>query len=183
MALSNLDPVTREETILNGDKITPANRGEYFLQKAVNKVPTPDGATDAGKVPTVNSAGDGFTLETPVDTSPLFLSCSGVCEFTSDDGVHTWTIPIDVDPEIILACFESPVRLVFVRVPHVFSEEAPYYNYSEDYSVPILQVYKAGQYGADISIPAGYNADNVTYMEIIIEDGSAALYLTDEVTT
>lgn len=183
MALENLQAATRTEAILNGDDITPATRREYFLQKAVNKVPTPEGAEDAGKVPAVNSAGDGFTLETPVDNSPLFLSCSGICDFTSEDGVHTWTIPIAVDPDIILACFDSPVKLVYVRVPHVFYEEAPYYNYSEDYAIPILPVYKAAQYGADISIPSGYSADNVTYMEIVFEDGNASLFLTDEITT
>lgn len=34
MALENLTPAVRVEAILNGDEIQPANRLEYFLQKA-----------------------------------------------------------------------------------------------------------------------------------------------------
>ena len=34
MALENLEPVTRMESILNGDEISPVTREEYFWQKA-----------------------------------------------------------------------------------------------------------------------------------------------------
>lgn len=62
MAFTDLDPVTRIEAILNGDDIDPVTRREYFLQKAATEVPKPSAAADAGKVPTVNSDGDGYVL-------------------------------------------------------------------------------------------------------------------------
>ena len=62
MALENLEPATRIEEILNGGDITPATRLEYFLSAAANEVPKPEGASDAGKIPAVNSDGDGYAL-------------------------------------------------------------------------------------------------------------------------
>lgn len=58
MALEDLTPAVRVESILNGDEITPANRLEYFLQKAATELPKP-AAGDAGKVLTVNEDADG----------------------------------------------------------------------------------------------------------------------------
>ena len=58
MALEDLTPAVRVEAILNGDEITPANRLEYFLQKAATELPKP-AAGDAGKVLTVNENSDG----------------------------------------------------------------------------------------------------------------------------
>jgi len=62
MALENLTPAVRVEAILDGADIDPANRLEYFLKQAANEVPKPVGAEDAGKVVTVNSAGNGYEL-------------------------------------------------------------------------------------------------------------------------
>lgn len=113
MALSNLDPVTREEAILNSEEITPISRSEYFLQKAINKVPTPDGAEDAGKVPTVNSAGTGFTLETPAaGGSGVFI----VTITTTYDETLQQTVISTVDKTIeeIIEAFEDG------QIPYLF---------------------------------------------------------------
>lgn len=59
MALEDLTPAVRVESILNGDEITPANRLEYFLQKAATELPKP-AAGDAGKVLSVSSGGTGL---------------------------------------------------------------------------------------------------------------------------
>lgn len=57
MALEDLTPAVRVESILNGDEITPANRLEYFLQKAATELPKV-AAADAGKVLAVNASGE-----------------------------------------------------------------------------------------------------------------------------
>lgn len=72
MALEDLTPVTRMESILDGDDISPVTRMEYFLGKAANEVPKPSGVSDAGKVLTVNAAGDGFELDTPDSGLPAY---------------------------------------------------------------------------------------------------------------
>ena len=72
MALEDLTPVTRMESILDGDDISPVTRMEYFLGKAANEVPKPEGVSDAGKVLTVNAAGDGFELDTPDSGLPAY---------------------------------------------------------------------------------------------------------------
>ena len=63
MALEDLTPAVRVESILNGDEITPANRLEYFLQKAATELPKP-AAGDAGKVLAVNEDADGAEWKT-----------------------------------------------------------------------------------------------------------------------
>lgn len=65
MALNDLTPADRIESILDGGNVTPATRLEYFLQQAASEVPKPDGVSDAGKVPTVNAAGSAYELATP----------------------------------------------------------------------------------------------------------------------
>ena len=74
MALEDLTPVTRTEAILDGDDISPVTRMEYFLGKAANEVPKPEGVSDAGKVLTVNETGDGFELDTPESGLPVYTS-------------------------------------------------------------------------------------------------------------
>lgn len=117
MALSNLDPVTREEAILNSEDITPVNRSEYFLQKAVNKVPAPDGAGDAGKVPTVNSAGDGFTLETPAagGSGVLIVTITTTYDETLQQTVIS---TVDKTIEEIIEAFEDG------QIPFLFEASA-----------------------------------------------------------
>lgn len=65
MALEDLTPAVRVEAILNGDEITPANRLEYFLQKAATELPKP-AAGDEGKVLAVNASGE-WAAENPYD--------------------------------------------------------------------------------------------------------------------
>ncbi len=77
MALEDLTPVTRTEAILDGDDISPVTRLEYFLGKAANEVPKPAGVSDAGKVPTVNAAGDGFELDTPASGGGYIVHITG----------------------------------------------------------------------------------------------------------
>lgn len=74
MALENLEAATRIEAILNGDDITPATRREYFLQRAANEVPKPGGNSDAGKIPVVNSDGNGYSLEDIPEELPAIAS-------------------------------------------------------------------------------------------------------------
>lgn len=64
MTLEDLTPAVREESILNGDEITPATRLEYFLQKAATELPKP-AAGDAGKVLAVNEDADGVEWKAP----------------------------------------------------------------------------------------------------------------------
>lgn len=56
MALENLSPVVREERLLAGEDLEPANRLEYFLKQAGSggSVPTP-AVADTGKVLTANN--------------------------------------------------------------------------------------------------------------------------------
>lgn len=89
MALEDLTPVTRMESILDGDDISPVTRMEYFLGKAANEVPKPDGVSDAGKVLTVNAAGDGFELDTPGSGLPAYTSADKGKVLTVGEGSGT----------------------------------------------------------------------------------------------
>lgn len=53
MALENLTPVTRKESILNGEDITPVTREEYFWKQA---------ATNDDELPAVTAADNGDVL-------------------------------------------------------------------------------------------------------------------------
>ena len=77
MALEDLTPAVRVEAILDGADIDPATRLEYFLSKAANEVPKPTGSSDAGKVLTVNSDGDGFILD---EVDPGLPDITGVSD-------------------------------------------------------------------------------------------------------
>ena len=67
MALENPTPVTRPESILNGDDITPVTRKEYFLQKA---------ASEGGGLPEYTSADKGKVL-TVGEGEPEWEAASG----------------------------------------------------------------------------------------------------------
>lgn len=88
-----LTPVTRLEGFLYGENITPVTRLERFLQKAANEVPKPSGASDAGKVPVVNSEGTGFNLATPsTDLNGYGVEITeenGACSVFAYDGFDT----------------------------------------------------------------------------------------------
>lgn len=90
--LEDLTPVTRPEAILNGSEITPVTRWEYFMAQAANEVPKPEGSSDAGKVVTVNSDGDGFSLEEPAGGLPDTTGHVGDVLTAASDGVE-WVTP------------------------------------------------------------------------------------------
>lgn len=95
MALEDLTPVTRTEAILDGDEISPVTRMEYFLGKAANEVPKPVGVSDAGKVLTVNAAGDGFELDTPASGLPAYTGADlgKVLTLGEGSGIETVVVP------------------------------------------------------------------------------------------
>ena len=149
MALENLTPVTRPESILSGESITPVTRHEYFLQQAANEVPKPSGVSDAGKVLTVNAAGTGFELDTPASglpayestdegkvlgladvsgtVTPAWVQSGGVPAFTGADYGKALTVGEDADHNLAA----------------VWSETGPYYvvarTANSDFSSPTLQ--------------------------------------------
>ena len=107
MALEDLTPVTRTEAILDGDDISPVTRMEYFLGKAANEVPKPEGVSDAGKVLTVNAAGDGFELDTSL---PEYTSADNGKVLTLGEGSESETVIIVPEQSVTIE-YEGAVPL------------------------------------------------------------------------
>jgi len=77
MALEDLTPFVRVETILDGADIEPATRLEYFLKKAANEVPKPT-TSDIGKVLTVGEGSETVqTVIVPEQTVTLTVQQGG----------------------------------------------------------------------------------------------------------
>lgn len=102
--MSNLNPITRKEAILNGDDITPVTREEYFTKNAVSgggSFPAPT-SEDVGKVLTVaedaehtvttgwQNIGEAYSLSNTVSTAVQTL----IGDVITDILTNSKTVPV-----------------------------------------------------------------------------------------
>lgn len=83
-SLSDLDPVTRMEAILDGEDISPATREEYFVKKAVT--------TASSELPAVTSSDNGDVLTVVNGAWAKAEAPSGLPEVTAADNGDVLTV-------------------------------------------------------------------------------------------
>ncbi len=152
MALENLTPGVRVEAILNGDDITPANRLEYFLQKAANEVPKPENG-DAGLLLAVNSDADGYELVEPAAGGGVpVIDLTSVTPTRIQYSSGTISMLVSGVPVFIVEILQSN-DVVAVKLPYAFYDNGAYDLDPDD---GILTLVASWVYGSDLRLKA-YN--------------------------
>jgi len=154
MALEDLTPFVRVETILDGADIEPATRLEYFLKKAANEVPKPT-SSDIGKVLTVGEGSETVqtvivpeqtvTVEsTPVplvgaDASGFVVGNTGVMTVNGTDHNVTATDMGGPERAIVYGDQESGFMIAYVQGSVLFKGSPGTYTVSLTASVPSVE--------------------------------------------